>query len=172
MNEKLLEIAELAGFYTDDGEIKVAEKRYRNIVNYDISDKLGRFYSLAQANAVTNDEKKHDLHSHGQQIFGLKPLFDSPDKVNEKLLEFAKKSGFDISDGHITQHGMDSDLILNKMLTKFAELVQFNSTSSAEAKLVTAIQLLQELENDWNARNWGYNINIRPKIQAFLKQDK
>ena len=36
--------------------------------------------------------KIDDLHSHGQQIFGLKPLFDSPDNMNEKLLELAKEA--------------------------------------------------------------------------------
>ena len=36
-------------------------------------------------------------------------------------MKLAKEAGFDVSDGHITQHGMESDLILNGMLIKFAD---------------------------------------------------
>ena len=118
MNEKLLEIAKEKAFdiHVYEGEYSHHETEYTFVESEIIA-----LLELVQANAVTNDEKTHDLHSNGQQIFGLKPLFDS---------------------------------------------------SGTAAKLVTAIQLLQELDDEWSSRNWGYNINIRPKIQAFLKQDK
>ena len=48
MNEKLMEIAELSGFYTNKGEITVVPKQYPNVSNHDITDKLTRFYRLVQ----------------------------------------------------------------------------------------------------------------------------
>ena len=70
--------------------------------------------------------KIDDLHSHGQQIFGLKPLFDSPDNMNEKLLELAELAGAVIDKEPFLEttqiyFGSKEDL------TKFTELVQANS---------------------------------------------
>ena len=49
MNDKLLEMAELAGFDTNKGFVTVFDKQYLSISNHDISDKLTRFYQLARA---------------------------------------------------------------------------------------------------------------------------
>ena len=86
--------------------------------------------------------------------------------MNEKLLSMAKEAGFDVSDGQISQHGMDSDLILNGILTKFAELVQ--------ADLLEQLKVAKEALQGLIASVKGYRKNICDNqpcdAEVFAKQ--
>ena len=77
--------------------------------------------------------------------------------MNEKLLELAEQAGFTISLGQITIIDFNRYINITLALTKFAELVQANSTSDAEAKWISTNEKLP-IEGDIVAilvGSWG-----------------
>ena len=92
--------------------------------------------------------------------------------MNEKLLELAKAAGLEehaIHGGLIARLSNGYWVDIKSKLNKFTELVQANAAADAEAKLVTAIQLLQQLDDEWSRSGFGYNPNVRRRIQEFLQ---
>ena len=145
MNEKLLEqlAVESKLLYKYGGMVGL------NLLHENIPlflEQLNQFAELVQANAVTNDEKTHDLHSNGQQIFGLKPLFDSPDadaklKIAVEALQSAPDGEIrcDASTGHV--YGVYwYEHLAPDIGTKVYTAPQ---SSDAEAKLKVLVEFLR-----------------------------
>ena len=89
MKEKLLELAELAGFDTNKGFVTVVGKQYSSIGNPDITDKLTRFYELVQAEM--REQLKASIEALNTKLFlATDALYDiieidnSPDFICEK----------------------------------------------------------------------------------------
>jgi hypothetical protein len=81
-------------------------------------------------------------------------------------MERADEDGDDGGSGGLDEfvHWSDYD----DVATECAALRAENAAQDKQIKRLRG--LLQELEDNWAKTGWGYNVNIRPKVQDALKE--
>ena len=90
--------------------------------------------------------------------------------MNEKLLEFAKKAGAVIVCHESENLIKGITFQFEQDLTKFAELLQDNSPSDAEAKFKIAVEALQGLIASIEGYRKNINDNQPCDAEVFAKQ--